>query len=126
MRLLLDTHALVWFLMGSSRLSGAARAAIEDPENAVMASPVSGYEVAYKHRQGRLDFNVLDELPQMLRKAGIPTHPITLDAAIEAGMLPGPHRDPWDRLLMAQARLGGFAVVTIDATFREYGLPVVW
>jgi PIN domain nuclease of toxin-antitoxin system len=126
MRLLLDTHALIWFLSGNSRLSSAARAAIEDSENIILASAVSGYEIAYKRRQGRLPAEISRELPQALRKASISAHPITLEAAIEAGELPGPHRDPWDRLLIAQARLEGLSVVSVDPVFRQYGVSVVW
>ncbi|HEY0836289.1 MAG TPA: type II toxin-antitoxin system VapC family toxin [Azospirillum sp.] len=126
MRLLLDTHALIWFLMGNERMSPSARAAIQDPSNEVTASAVSGYEAAFKVRQGKLDFAVIDELPRMLRQARIGVLAITLDHALAAGRLPGPHRDPWDRILMAQAASEGLRVVTVDPVFADYGVPTFW
>jgi PIN domain nuclease of toxin-antitoxin system len=126
MRLLLDTHALIWWLIDSPRLSQAARVAIADPRNAVFASAVSGYEIANKERLGRLPGKLTQILPQALRKARISRHALTLEVTIAAGRLPGPHRDPWDRLIVAQAIAGGFTVVSVDAVFRDYGVPVCW
>jgi PIN domain nuclease of toxin-antitoxin system len=126
MRLLLDTHALIWFLTNNSRLSKRGQQAIADPGNEALASAVSGYEIVYKQRARQLDAQIGDELPIMLRRARIGVHPIDLETAIEAARLPGPHRDPWDRLLMAQARLGSMTVVTVDPVFRDYGIPVLW
>lgn len=126
MRLLLDTHALIWWLTDHPRLSKTARAAIADPENQVLASAASGYEIAHKQRQGKLEQRIAEDLPAALRQATIPVHPLSLEHTIAAGLLPGPHRDPWDRLIMAQARTDNLNVVTIDPVFRDYGLPVVW
>jgi PIN domain nuclease of toxin-antitoxin system len=126
MRLLLDTHALIWWLTDSPQLTAAARAAIADPENAPFASAVSGYEIANKERLGRLPGRLTAILPKALPKARISVHALTLDHTIAAGQLPGPHRDPWDRLIMAQAMRDGFTVVTLDRAFRDYGVPVFW
>jgi PIN domain nuclease of toxin-antitoxin system len=126
MRLLLDTHALIWWLVDSPRLSQAARVAIADPRNAVLATAVSGYEIANKERLGRLPGKLTGVLPQVLRKGRITVHPLTFAHALAAGQLPGSHRDPWDRLIIAQARTDGLTVVTIDAVFRDYGVPVCW
>jgi PIN domain nuclease of toxin-antitoxin system len=126
MRLLLDTHALIWCLIDSPRLSQAARAAIADPRSAVFASVVSGYEIANKERFGRLPGKLTQILPQALRKARIAIQGLTLEHAIAAGQLPGPHRDPWDRLIIAQAIAGGFTVASVDPVFRDYGVPVCW
>jgi PIN domain nuclease of toxin-antitoxin system len=126
MRLLLDTHALIWWLVDSPKLSQAARAEIADPRSAVFATPVSGYEIANKERQGRLPGKLTRVLPQALRKGRIAIHPLTFDHALAAGQLPGPHRDPWDRLIIAQAMAGGLSVVTADPVFRDYGVPVCW
>ena len=126
MRLLLDTHTLIWWLTDSPRLAAGARAAIADPENALFASAVSGYEIANKERLGRLPGRLTEILPKALRRSRISTHPLTLDHTIAAGQLPGPHRDPWDRLIMAQAMRDGFTVVTLDRVFRDYGVPVHW
>lgn len=126
MKLLLDTHALIWWIIDSPRLSQAARSAIAEPRNAVLASVVSGYEIAYKQRLGKLPAEIPEDLPSALRDARIRTQQLSLDHAIAAGQLPGPHRDPWDRLIMAQAMAGGLTVVTTDAVFRDYGVPVCW
>jgi PIN domain nuclease of toxin-antitoxin system len=126
MKLLLDTHALIWWIIDSPRLSQAARSAIAEPRNAVLASVVSGYEIAYKQRLGKLPAEIPADLPSALRDARIRTQQLSLDHAIAAGQLPGPHRDPWDRLIIAQAMAGGLTVVTTDAVFRDYGVPVCW
>ena len=126
MRLLLDTHALIWWLTDSPSLSRAARTALADPQNPVRATVVSGYEIAYKQRLGKLPAEIPEDLPSALRDARIPAHLLTLDHTVAAGQLPGPHRDPWDRLIMAQAMRDGFTVVTLDPVFRDYGVPVLW
>ncbi len=126
MTLLLDTHALIWFLTGSERLSRRARDAIEDPRNTVVASAAAAYEVGVKQRLGRLPQPVVKELPRFLRRARIAEHPIAFDHAIAASRLPGPHRDPWDRLMIAQALADGLTVVTLDPVFAEYGVAVLW
>ena len=126
MRLLLDTHALIWWLVDSPMLSKAARDAIADPRNRVLATAVSGYEIAHKERLGRLPGKLTGILLQVLRRGRIPVHPLTFEHALAAGQLPAPHRDPWDRLIMAQAMAGGLTVVTTDAVFRDYGVPVCW
>jgi PIN domain nuclease of toxin-antitoxin system len=125
-RLLLDTHALIWWLTDNPRLSGAARSAIGDPDNEVFASAVSGYEVANKQRLGKLAGNIAQDLPHALRGARIAVQGLTMSHTIAAGLLPGPHRDPWDRLIMAQALTDGLTVVTADRVFHEYGLPICW
>ncbi|MFO1050539.1 MAG: type II toxin-antitoxin system VapC family toxin [Geminicoccaceae bacterium] len=126
MRLLLDTHALVWWLTDSSSLSPRAKAAVANPSNKVWASAVSGYELVNKQRLGKLDPPVAAELALMLRRAALPAMAISLEHAIAAAALPGPHRDPWDRLLMAQARLGELTLVSVDPVFREYGTATLW
>jgi PIN domain nuclease of toxin-antitoxin system len=124
--LLLDTHALVWFLLGKKRLSAAARKAIENSRNSVVVSAVSGYEMAIKCMQGKIDFAVLDTLSAALRDARFGDLPVTMTHAIAAGELAGPHRDPWDRLLMAQARIESLTIVTTDAEFEAYGVKTLW
>ena len=125
MRLLLDTHALLWWLSDDLRLSRPARSAIADPANQLMASAAVGYEIAYKQNLGRLPA-LPEMLPERLRREGIGTLPITLDHAIAAAALPGPHRDPWDRIMIAQARAEGCRVVTLDRVFSDYEIPVLW
>jgi PIN domain nuclease of toxin-antitoxin system len=126
MRLLLDTHALAWWLAGSESLSGRARSAIAEPAKEVWASAVSGYELVSKQRLGKLKPPLAGELALMVRRAALPVTAITLDHAVAAAGLPGPHRDPWDRLLMAQAQLGQLTLVSTDVIFRDYGVATVW
>lgn len=125
MRLLLDTHALLWWLSDDLRLSRPARSAIADPANQLIASAAVGYEIAYKQNLGRLPA-LPEMLPERLRREGIGTLPITLDHAIAAAALPGPHRDPWDRIMMAQALAEDCRVVTVDRIFSDYGVPILW
>jgi PIN domain nuclease of toxin-antitoxin system len=91
-----------------------------------LVSAVSGYEIANKERLGRLPGKLTAILPKAVRKSRISIHALTLDHSITAGQLPGPHRDHWDRLIMAQALRDGFTVVTLDRVFRDYGVPVCW
>jgi PIN domain nuclease of toxin-antitoxin system len=126
MRLLLDTHALIWWLSDHPRLSGPARSAIADPDNAAFASAASGYEIANNQRLGKLSGKIAQDLPSALRQARIPVLGLTFEHTLAAGLLPGPHRDPWDRLIMAQALAEDLTVVTIDPVFGDYAVPVWW
>lgn len=125
MKLLIDTHALIWWLSDSPRLSGPARSAIADPLNDLFVSACVAYEIAYKQRSGRLP-PVADHLARELRRQGIAVIPVTLDHALAAAGLPGPHRDPWDRIMMAQALAERCRVITVDAVFSGYSVPVLW
>lgn len=126
MRLLLDTHALLWWLTDNSRLSQTARSTIADSENDVFASAASGYEIANKQRLGKLPGRIAQDLGRALRQARLPVLSVRLEHMIHAGLLPGPHRDPWDRLIMAQAALDDLAVITVDPVFRDYAVPTCW
>ena len=125
MRLLVDTHALLWWLTDNPRLSYAAEAAISDPNNEVLLSACIGYEIAYKQRLGRLPA-LPESLPRRLGREGIETMPVSLSHALAAAALPGPHRDPWDRIMMAQALAEHCHMVTTDQAFAEYNVPVLW
>lgn len=126
--LLLDTHALLWWLLDSPDLSATARAAIADPTQRVMVSAATAWELATKQRIGKLPEagDIVTNFSAYLRKQRFEPLPISADHALAAGQLPGPHRDPFDRMLMAQARIEMADVVTTDPVFREYGVAVVW
>jgi PIN domain nuclease of toxin-antitoxin system len=128
LRLLLDTHSLLWWLFDDPKLSGVARAAIADPDNEVLVSAASAWEISTKHRLGKLPEagDVPAKLTAYVRKAGFAPILISLEHALEAGSLPGPHRDPFDRMLIAQARMERLSVATRDPVFRKYGVSVVW
>jgi PIN domain nuclease of toxin-antitoxin system len=127
-RLLLDTHALLWWLFDDPKLSLAARSAIVAPGNEIAVSAASAWEIATKHRLGRLPEagDVPVRLPHYLRRARFAVLNMSLEHALAAGALPGPHNDPFDRILIAQARIGDLAVVTIDRVFQDYGATVIW
>jgi PIN domain nuclease of toxin-antitoxin system len=125
-KLLLDSHAVYWFLRGDLRLSKRARASIADPANEAYVSAASGYELALKARRGRLDLRIVKEMGGMLRAARLSVLPVSLAHALDAGDLPEPHRDPWNRILMAQARAERLIVVTIDPVFSDYGVATLW
>jgi PIN domain nuclease of toxin-antitoxin system len=124
-RLLLDTHVLIWWLTDNPRLSYAAEAAIANPDNDVFVSAAVGYEIAYKGRSGRLP-QMPGDLAAELRRERMDILPISLDHALAAAALPGPHRDPWDRIMMAQALAQACHVVTVDPVFADYDIPVLW
>ena len=127
-RVLLDTHALLWWLFDDPKLSSAARSVIVSPGNEVVVSAASAWEIATKHRLGRLPEagDVAVRLPHYLRRARFAVLAISLEHAQAAGALPGPHKDPFDRMLVAQARIEDLAVATVDGVFRDYGVAVIW
>ena len=126
--LLLDTHALLWWLLDSPDLGAKAKAAISRADQRVLVSAASAWEIATKWRLGKLPDadDIVQNLPHYLRKERFETLPISVGHALAAGQLPGPHRDPFDRMLMAQARVEGAAVATTDPVFRDYGVAVLW
>jgi PIN domain nuclease of toxin-antitoxin system len=127
-RLLLDTHALLWWLFEDPKLSSAARLAIANPQNQILVSAASAWEITTKHRLGRLPEagDVPVHLPRYLNRARFAVLNISLEHALAAGALPGPHKDPFDRMLVAQARIEDLAVATTDQVFKDYGVAVVW
>lgn len=127
-RFLLDTHVLLWWLFDDPRLSVQAREVIKDPHHSILVSSASGWEIATKYRLGKLPHagEVLDNLPAILRRARMDVLPITLEHALAAGTLPGPHRDPFDRMIIAQGRLEDIPIVTSDPAFKQYRVPLIW
>ena len=128
MRLLLDTHALLWWLFNDPKLSGSAREVIRNPDNDILVSSASAWEIATKHRLGKLPDadDVVAHLPLYLRKARFTELMVSIEHALAAGSLPRPHKDPFDRMLIAQARFEGVSVITIDTVFKDYGVQVLW
>ena len=128
MRLLLDTHAFVWWIAGNAALSTAAHAAIDDPANAVLVSAASAWEIATKHRIGKLSSaaELAADIAGAIAAQGFTELPITIRHAQLAGTLPGPHRDPFDRMLMAQSILEGATLVSNEALFDAHGVNRLW
>lgn len=124
MRLLLDTHALLWWLNDDEKLGSHARRLIGDPENDVLVSAVSLWEIAVKQRIGKLDADI-EEILAILPDQGFDRRDIT-DAHLHALVaLPLHHRDPFDHLLMAQAVAEGAQFVSQDQNVPLYGIPFV-
>ena len=125
MRLLLDTQVLLWAAGNSKRLSPSARKLLRSPENELLFSAASLWEVAIKHSLGRVDFQVE---PSVLRRGlidnGYVELPITSQHAVAVDTLPDIHRDPFDRLLLAQAQCEGAMLVTADKVLARYPGPI--
>ena len=128
MRILLDSHALVWFLNGDQRCSQGAREAIERAEAEVHVSAASAWEIATKVRAGRWAEaeQIARDLESVLADHDFLPIAVTLQHGRLAGFLPGPHRDPFDRMLAAQAIIEGMPLVTADPAFRHFDVTVMW
>lgn len=125
MRLLLDSHAYLWWLGDDQRLSATARAAIADPGNAVYVSAATVWEVGIKAALGRLDLGGCDVVAEIAAN-GCLDLAITAAHAAQAAALPHHHEDPFDRMLIAQARLEDLRCVTRDPVFATYQVPTLW
>ena len=125
MRLLLDTHLVIWATTQSSRLSAIALSMMADPENELFFSPVNLWEVAIKRALGRRDFQFDSRI---LRRAMLQNDyqelPITSGHAVAIDQLPDIHKDPFDRLLIAQSMVEGILLLTSDPTVAKYPAPV--
>lgn len=119
-RLLLDTHVFVWWLANVSELADNARMAIANPRNDVFVSAITGWEIAIKRAKGHIA--APDNFGVLVAERGFTHLPLTFDHAEQAGDLPMHHRDPFDRLLIAQAQAEGLALVTRDARIPLYGV----
>lgn len=128
MRVLLDTHAFLWWIADSGRLSRKARRLIADETNDIAVSAASAWEIATKHRIGRLPGGeaVALDVAGRISDQGFSELPISVSDGERAGRLPGPHRDPFDRMLAAQALARGLPIISIDGVFDRYGLDRLW
>ncbi len=128
MRALLDTHVVLWWFFDDPRISKAAATLIVDPGNELWVSGACAWEIATKHRIGKLPEaeTLVARFPQLLRQARMRDLPITAEHALAAGTLPGPHRDPFDRMLIAQAELERLPLVSNDPVFKDYAVEMIW
>ena len=124
MRVLLDTHAVLWWLSDDHALSEAARAAIANPENEPLISVASLWAIAIKRSLGRLE--TPDDLPATIEAEGFAWLAVGTHHAWNVRALPFHHRDPFDRLLIAQALGDRLPVITTDPHFDAYGVEVLW
>ena len=124
MTLLLDTHVFLWWIGDSPELSEAARAAIADPASLVLVSAVSAWEISIKRALGRIDLRD-EEFAYGMRESGFTELPVTAEHGLAAGALPPHHRDPFDRMLVAQAKSEGLTLVTRDREIAAYDISVL-
>jgi PIN domain nuclease of toxin-antitoxin system len=123
-RLLIDTHALLWWLSDDRALSARAREVIGDPGNEPVVSTASLWEIAIKRSLDKL--TAPDDLPERIVSGGFGWLPISAHHAWRVGELPMHHRDPFDRLLVAQAQIERLPVVTTDERFGAYSVEILW
>jgi PIN domain nuclease of toxin-antitoxin system len=123
MKVLLDTHTLLWWLSADPALPPIAAQVIADPDTVVAVSAASAWEIAIKKAIGRLD--APDDLPEVLRANNFDDLPITVAHALAAGALPAHHADPFDRMLIAQARLESLTLITTRGRFSDYEVPLL-
>ena len=128
MRLLLDTHALFWFVTSDPKLSATAERAIDDPNNQQLISIVSIWEIAIKHSLGRLNLQTPfpDFVSQHLSGEEVVILGVTVPHILQVATLPHHHRDPFDRLLIAQALTENIPLVSADSAFAQYGVNLIW
>ena len=128
MRILHDTHAFLWWIAEPERLPEAVHRLIADEANDVFVSTASAWEIATKHRIGKPPEAeaVAIDIASSIAGQGFEALAITVDDAERAGRLPGPHRDPFDRLLVAQAQARHLDLVSVDRVFDGYGVNRLW
>jgi PIN domain nuclease of toxin-antitoxin system len=128
MKLLLDTHAFIWWIIQTSRLSATAFAAMQNPQNELLLSAISLWEIQLKIQLGRLRFNL--PLPELVeeqqRLNGIQLLPIQPEHVYALSQLPFHHKDPFDRLLISQAITEQAALISSDAKFPTYPVQIIW
>jgi PIN domain nuclease of toxin-antitoxin system len=125
-KLLLDTHAIVWWLCSPTKLSTAALTALSDGANEILVSAACGYEIEIKRDRDETLRNVPESLKVAVLEQGFIWLSISAEQAIAAALLPMHHRDPWDRILIAQALEEGAQLVSCDARMESYGVPILW
>lgn len=123
MRFLLDTHTLLWWLGDPDALSGEALSAIREASNEILVSAASAWEIAIKKRLGKLE--APDDLAFQIEQNRFTALPITIRHALAIESLPPLHRDPFDRMLVIQARLESLTIISRDEIIRRYEVPVL-
>jgi PIN domain nuclease of toxin-antitoxin system len=127
-RVLLDTHAFLWWVTDDLRLSAAARALIGDETNGVLVSAASAWEIATKHRLGKLGeaAGAAARFAELVAADGFEHLPVSYLHAMKAGGYASAHRDPFDRMLAAQSELEGLPLITRDRAFEHFGTKTLW
>ena len=128
MRVLLDTHALLWWLSDDTALTRPARKTIADTRNSIIVSAASAWEIATKVRLGKLPTanDLAADFSGHLDRDGFQLLAISAEHGVRAGLLPGPHKDPFDRMLIAQAQAENMPIVSNEILFESYGVRRIW
>jgi PIN domain nuclease of toxin-antitoxin system len=128
LRVLLDTHALLWWLADDPALSRTAARIIADTKNTVVVSAASAWEIAIKVRLGKLATAAsrMSDFCSQIEREGFDLLAISAEHGIRGGLLPGPHRDPFDRMLVAQSQAENIPVITNERAFDSYGVRRLW
>jgi PIN domain nuclease of toxin-antitoxin system len=127
-RLLLDTHALLWWFSDDPALPASCRKLIAQPDSSIFVSAVSAWEISTKFRLGRLPgaSDLVQDFGGYLDREKFLSLPVSYDHGVRAGMLPGPHQDPFDRMLIAQAEIEKTFIVSNEKIFDRYGVRRMW
>lgn len=128
MRVILDSHAFLWWLLDDPQLSDSSREIIGQPENDIVVSAITGYELTAKAARGRIALpgNPATFVGSRLSSEGFVSLPIGLEHATRAAVLPDIHRDPFDRILVAQAQIEGLPILTADPLIARYDVETIW
>lgn len=128
MRLLVDTCTFLWLAIDDERLSPKAREHFASPDNEAYLSTASAAEIAIKYRLGRLPLpeDPASYIPRLREAHGMASLPLVEEECLQLARLPDLHRDPFDRMLVCQAILGGLAILTPDPEIRRYPVRVIW
>lgn len=125
---LLDTHVLLWWLFNDPKLSKQAKETIASPDSRIFVSSICGWEISIKYHLGKLPIaaSLVKTLPMYVRRERFEILPVSLEHAVSAGALDQKHKDPFDRMLIAQTRSEKLILITNDRIFKRYRVPLLW
>ena len=128
MRALLDTHTLLWWLSDDPALTRAARKIVAETKNTIFVSAASAWEIATKVRLGKLPaaVNLVSDFCAQMQRERFELLAITAEHGVRAGLLPGPHKDPFDRMLIAQSQAENIPIISNETAFDAYGVRRLW
>ena len=128
MKALIDTHVLLWWWFDDNRLSRRVAGIIENPDNEIYVSSATAWEIATKHRIGKLPEagDAVKNFVKLITQSSMTAHPVLIEHALMAGSFPQAHRDPFDRMLAAQSKLDELPLMTKDSAFNQFNIELIW